>query len=111
MLSPGSLSILLGSLHEGQPIGSYCSVPHSGMCAGPDMHLLSSAAAPLVHNNTWDAIRWTFACFPASPGCAAGAAAGCEAAGAAAGENWAGPHFRAPEVRSASAGSEDSCTA
>ena len=31
--------------------------------------------------------------------------AGCEG-GAAAGANWAGPHFRLPELRSASAGSE-----
>ena len=41
----------------------------------------------------------------ASPVVGAAELAGCEA-GWADGANWAGPHFRAPELRSASAGSE-----
>ncbi len=41
----------------------------------------------------------------ASPELGAAELAGCEA-GWAAGANWAGPHFRAPDPRNASAGSE-----
>ena len=49
--------------------------------------------------------------YGASPLAGAAELAGCEAAWAA-GANWAGPHFRAPELRSASAGSEGvPCTA